>query len=796
MLDAALLVAALAWSDSVAVSPNDNTVPAGRLSDGTLQVSLDMGLARWHLNGPDRAPGIILAFAESGKAPSIPGPLLRVKLGTRIRATIRNHWDRPLVVHGLAARRVAVMDTVIVPPGEAVTTTFTTDAEGTFFYWAAEPGVEVAHREYLDSQLSGALIVDGADPPPGERIFLIGAWTQARLPSGAADVYSEVYTVNGQAWPRTERLTYDLGDSVHWRVINASKHVHPMHLHGFFFRLEAAGDNQRDSTFWPRQQRLLVTQRMDAGSTMRISFSPDRAGGWLFHCHLNWHVTPNVGLGPERRPAAEVRTGLISGRETSHDHANHVEHGMGGLLMALRVRAPAHPVETESRRRVLHLFVQSNGAEGDSERHGVVLQEGDGAPAADSVRLPGSTIVLTRGEPSTIRVVNRSAHMTQIHWHGLELESPFDGVIGVGGFEGFPTPPIMPGDSFDVRITPPRAGSYMYHTHVMEIHQQSRGMWGPLLVIEPGQAWDPTRDLVLQVGEGPTLGPWLNGHPPGAKLDALELRPGLQYRMRLMNVTMGGPYLEFWLSRGAVPMQWTPVARDGADLPPWQQETTQARQVVGIGETHDMMVTLAQPGDYTLELRRRNGTVVTRQPIRVSAVFEPAKQVAAAVLPLPAELRDGATVLGYRDEKTLVELRKGGNGMICLADDPEAPAFHVACYQESMEPFMARGRALRASGVKGEAVDSVRYQEVAEGKLSLPREAAALWQVSGPADSWNPVTNTVSGGRSLYVIYLPFATEASTGLPVVPQGAGRPWLMSAGTPKAHIMLVPTMTEDR
>jgi hypothetical protein len=294
-------------------------------------------------------------------------------------------------------------------------------------------------------------------------------------------------------------------------------------------------------------------------------------------------------------------------------------------------------------------------------------------------------------------------------------------------------------------------------------------------------------------GEGPTLGAYLNGNKPGSTLPPVTLEPATSYRFRLMNLTMGGPLLQYWLTRAGTPVRWTPVARDGADLPPWQQNQAWARQAVGIGETHDMMVTLNVPGEYALELRRGNGSIITRQPIQVSPLFEPAKQIAAALLPLPPDLRDGATVLGYRDTTTLVELRKGSNGMICLADDPAAPAFHVACYQEEMEPFMARGRALRDAGAKGDAIDSVRYAEVAAGTLPLPKGASALWQLSGPPGSWDPMSNTVSSGRSLYVIYMPFATEASTGLPTVPQGAGKPWLMSAGTPKAHIMLVPSMS---
>ena len=166
------------------------------------------------------------------------------------------------------------------------------------------------------------------------------------------------------------------------------------------------------------------------------------------------------------------------------------------------------------------------------------------------------------------------------------------------------------------------------------------------------------------------------------------------------------------------------------------------------------------------------------------------QQVAAAVQPLPESLRAGATVLGYRTAGRLETLRQGVNGMICLADDPSDDRFHVACYAESMDPFMARGRALRAEGVSAAQIDTVRFREVREGRLPVPK-AAALWSLSGPATSWDPATGVVSGARPLYVIYLPFATEASTGIPATP-AQGTPWLMHPGTPKAHVMFVPRM----
>lgn len=167
-----------------------------------------------------------------------------------------------------------------------------------------------------------------------------------------------------------------------------------------------------------------------------------------------------------------------------------------------------------------------------------------------------------------------------------------------------------------------------------------------------------------------------------------------------------------------------------------------------------------------------------------------AQLIAAAVLPLPEEFRAGATVLGWIGPDQTKVLRKGDGRMICLADDP-APRFHVACYHDSLEPFMARGRFLRASGMTPPAAAEQRNAEVEAGRLAMPMRAA-LWQMTGPPGSINWETLAVSDSvRPLYVVYIPGASGASTGLPEKP-AAGMPWVMFPGTARAHIMFIPEM----
>lgn len=168
-----------------------------------------------------------------------------------------------------------------------------------------------------------------------------------------------------------------------------------------------------------------------------------------------------------------------------------------------------------------------------------------------------------------------------------------------------------------------------------------------------------------------------------------------------------------------------------------------------------------------------------------------AQQIASAVLPLPSDLRAGATVLGYGADGKLTTLREGHGSMVCLASAPKSPRFHVACYHRSLEPFMARGRELRTQGITGDRVDTVRFREAREGQLKLPSSPAMLYSLTADKSAYDAASNTIAKARALFVVYMPYATSESTGLTATPV-VGAPWVMFPGTPKAHIMFVPSM----
>jgi len=616
------LLTAFARDDLSLIRWNDNDRPAGTLRDGVLTLHMEIVRGEWRYLGDDR-PGVeVLAFREIGRGAENPGPLIRVPLGTEIHVTLANPLDVPLVVHGLSARRVADMDSLVVPPGEEREARFVADVEGTYFYWGTTTRSRLAFevpdsRLFEDSQLNGALIVDPpGNPPSRDKVMVLSVWFE-RPPEGQElDWQTETMTINGRPWPLTERLEYALGDSVHWRLINLTDRVHPMHLHGFFFEVDALGDIQRAERLWPSERRLNATHLMSTGETADISWLADRPGGWPFHCHISYHVVPNA-LPGDYADGLTRDDVLLHGIHSEHP-GNHVVEGMGGLLMGITVRAPegyAHEV-LPSRR--LRLFARSDSLPGDRRRFGFALAGEDGEPPSGPVAWPGPTLVTWVGEPTGVTVINRTDEPTQVHWHGLEIDSYYDGVAGIGGYLGATTPAILPGDSFEMRITPPRAGSYMYHTHFNDIRQQSAGLYGGFVVLPAGEEWDPETDRVYLVSTGsdPDMSPLLNG---SRTPDSTTLKAGVTYRFRFMNITLFNASARIRLVRDGFPVMWRAVAKDGADLPRSLRRMDLADRVVSVGETMDFEFRPTESGEYRLEMRSFVGERFVEQRIDVLA---------------------------------------------------------------------------------------------------------------------------------------------------------------------------------
>nr|WP_250419151.1 MULTISPECIES: hypothetical protein [Pontibacter] len=173
----------------------------------------------------------------------------------------------------------------------------------------------------------------------------------------------------------------------------------------------------------------------------------------------------------------------------------------------------------------------------------------------------------------------------------------------------------------------------------------------------------------------------------------------------------------------------------------------------------------------------------------------PEIQIKAAVLAAPSDKRAGATVYGYNQKGEFTQLRKGTNEMICLADNPKQKGFSVSCYHRDLNPFMARGRELRKAGKAAQEIFAAREKEVKSGKLKMPGQPTTLFVYTASDDDFNAATGEVKNGYLRYVVYIPFATAESTGLPLKPEGPAMPWIMNPGTHGAHIMINPPKDKE-
>jgi len=171
------------------------------------------------------------------------------------------------------------------------------------------------------------------------------------------------------------------------------------------------------------------------------------------------------------------------------------------------------------------------------------------------------------------------------------------------------------------------------------------------------------------------------------------------------------------------------------------------------------------------------------------ALAVPTPSTVAAVLPLPEPLRAGATVVRLNSQLRPEVLRKGTNGMVCIADPPNDDEFDVRCYRDTFIPVVYRAFQL-GYAVSGDRVEA----EIKAGKLRLSREPTAGYRCLGPASGYDASSNSINADVECWQsIHFPFKTAAEIGLPDeedVPASEQRvtPYVMSSGKYWAHVMI--------
>jgi FtsP/CotA-like multicopper oxidase with cupredoxin domain len=200
----------------------------------------------------NQRPGLrVVTIAEKGKAPTVPAPMIRVKTGARIHVTLHNSLkDSTITFFGLQKRPSATSDSVVLNPGETKDIRFESGESGTYLYRARIGSWPYAYGNE-EEQLGGAFIVDPKGGAKPDRVFVVNIFSTPIDTSLFKNGFLEALTINGKSWPYTEAFTPSVGDTLRWRVVNASGRPHPMHLHGFNYHILSLGTLLKDSIFKP-----------------------------------------------------------------------------------------------------------------------------------------------------------------------------------------------------------------------------------------------------------------------------------------------------------------------------------------------------------------------------------------------------------------------------------------------------------------------------------------------------------------------------------------------------------------
>ncbi|MDX1547386.1 MAG: multicopper oxidase domain-containing protein, partial [Rhodothermales bacterium] len=564
-------------SDLPRVIPNDNRRPAGALRDGVHEVALEVVWADWRMETPDR-PGLkVAAIAEAGAAPMIPAPLLRVEAGTRVRVQVHNSLtDSTITVFGLQRRPATTADSLMIPPGETGTVTFEAGAPGTYLYHVRLGAPAGFNRGAEREQLAGAFVVDPVGGSPPDRILVLNIWSQEVDTTVAPPFgFLVALTINGLSWPFTEREHPAVGDTLRWRIVNASQRNHPMHLHGFFYDVTSRGGVLEDAVYARRDRRTVVTEFMRGRTTMGMEWVPKRPGNWVFHCHLAFHVSPMIRL-----PGA-----------AHHDPDGKMIH-MAGLVIGVEVQPGPTDLVEEGEPAHVRLYVNEYGAEAASPM-GFTLDP-TFVPDSTNNGRPGELLIFKQFQPTYVTVENRMTSPTGVHWHGLEIDSWADGVPGYSASNGKVSPMIAPGEAFTYKLSLMRPGTFIYHSHLDDIRQITSGLYGPLLVLPPGETFDPQTDHVYTVS-WKTPDPQaftdveLNG---GMEQPTMHVEVGETHRLRVINIAPAGN-ITARMTRDEAPVPLLAFAKDGAELPDHQKRPIEVSPAMGVGETADFLFTLA-----------------------------------------------------------------------------------------------------------------------------------------------------------------------------------------------------------
>jgi len=283
------------------MSGHDAAIPSAGVPDATVKIGgqplafkvengvkvfeLTASPVRWNILDNVK----VAACAYNG---SVPGPMIRVTEGDKVRIVLKNELPEATSIHWHGIPVPNAMDGVTpIQPGASFTYEFAAPPAGSFMYHS-----HINSDKQLGLGLYAPFIVDPktsqANEPSVDVTWMLSEWrvgsdgqTYAAMPMAGAE--PNYFTINGKSYPNTAPIEAKKGQRVRVRLANVGQFTHPMHLHGMNFKIIAYDGVPLP----PEQQIVRNTVPVNPGELVDIEFVADNAGTWMFHCHVLHHVT-------------------------------------------------------------------------------------------------------------------------------------------------------------------------------------------------------------------------------------------------------------------------------------------------------------------------------------------------------------------------------------------------------------------------------------------------------------------------------------------------------------------------
>jgi len=320
--------------------------PVQSLNGQSLPWKMVDGFKQFHLIAEEIqhefGPGCVAkAWGYNGVTP---GPTIEAIEGDRIRILVTNklpehttiHWHGIFLPNGMDG--VGGLNQPQIKPGETYAYEFTLRQHGTFMYHPhADEMVQMAVG------MMGMFIVHPKAPedPPVDRdfCFMLHNWALepgTYRPDPSVMVEFDLWTFNSKVFPAIENLVVRTGDRVRIRIGNLSMWNHPIHVHGYAWKITATDGGQiAPDGQWPE-----TTVLVPVGATRDVQFIADAPGDWAMHCHMSHHTMNAMGhhipntmgvdqTGVEERIRKALPGYMAMGQTGMAEHQNHAGHMTG-----------------------------------------------------------------------------------------------------------------------------------------------------------------------------------------------------------------------------------------------------------------------------------------------------------------------------------------------------------------------------------------------------------------------------------------------------------------------------------